>query len=73
MQRTTLHNHKFIDSEEKPLIKNEDFKLLVESAQIVFRYQYLYSLTNQQKFIIKDILDGEKSINKRFNHPEIFK
>ena len=71
--RTTLHNHKFIDSEDKPLIKNEDFKKLVESAQIVFRYQYLYSLTPQQEFIINDILDGEKSINKRFNHPEIFK
>lgn len=71
--RTTLHNHKFIDSDDKPLIKNEDFKKLVESAQIVFRYQYLYSLTPQQQFIVNDILDGEKSINRRFNHPEIFK
>jgi hypothetical protein len=71
--RTTLHNHKFIDSEEKPLIKNEDFKKLVESAQIVFRYQYLYSLTPLQKNIIDDILLGEKSINRRLNHPEIFK
>ena len=71
--RTTLHNHKFIDSEEKPLIKNIDFKALVEAAQIVFRYQYLYSLTNDQKFIVNDILQGEKSINKKFNHPEIFK
>jgi len=70
--RTTLHNHKFIDSEEKPLIKNADYKALVEAAQIVFRYQYLYSLTPQQKFIVDDILLGEKSINKRLNHPEIF-
>lgn len=71
--RTTLHNHKFIDSEDKPLIKNIDYKALVEAAQIVFRYQYLYSLTPNQKFIIDDILQGEKSINKKLNHPEIFK
>jgi len=71
--RTTLHNHKFIDSEEKPLIKNIDYKALVEAAQIIFRYQYLYSLTPNQKFIIDDILQGEKSINKKLNHPEIFK
>jgi hypothetical protein len=71
--RTTLHNHKFIDSDDKPLIKNEDFKKLLESAQIVFRYQYFYSLTPNQKFMIDDILQGEKSINRKFNHPEIFK
>lgn len=71
--RTTLHNHKFIDSEEKPLIKNEDYKALVEAACIVFRYQHLYSLTPQQKFIVDDILLGEKSINRKLNHPEIFK
>lgn len=71
--RTTLHNHKFIDSEDKPLIKNGDFKKLLEAAQIVFRYQYLYSLTPQQQFIVKDILDGEKSFNRALNHPEIFK
>ncbi len=70
--RTTLHNHKFIDSEEKPLIKNADYKALIEAAQIVIRYQYIYSLTPQQKFIVDDILLGEKSINKRLNHPEIF-
>lgn len=70
--RTTLHNHKFIDSKEKPIIKNADFKALIEAAQIVFRYQHLYSLTEQQKFIIKDILDGEKSINKKLNHPDLF-
>lgn len=73
MQRTTLHNHKFIDTDEKPLIKNADYKALIEAAQIVFRYQHLYSLTAQQKFIIDDILLGEKSINKRLNHPELFK
>ena len=71
--RTTLHNHKFIDSEDKPLIKNEDIKKLIESAQIVFQYQYLYSLTNQQKFIIEDILKGDKSPNKHINHSNIFK
>ena len=71
--RTTLHNHKFIDTEEKPLIKNADYKALVEAAQIVFRYQYLYSLTKQQQFIIDDLLQGERSINKRLNHPEICK
>lgn len=71
--RTTLHNHKFIDSEEKPLIKNADYKTLVEAACIVFRYQYLYTLTKQQQFIIDDILQGEKSINRKLNHPEIFK
>lgn len=71
--RTTLHNHKFIDSEDKPLIKNIDYKALVEAAQIVFRYQYLYSLTPNQKFIVDDILQGEKSINRKLNHPEIFK
>ena len=71
--RTTLHNHKFIDSEDKPLIKNIDYKALVEAAQIVFRYQYLYSLTPNQKFIVDDIQQREKSINRKLNHPEIFK
>lgn len=71
--RTTLHNHKFIDSEEKPLIANADFKKLLEAAQTVIKLRYLYSLTPQQEFIVNDMLLGEKSINKRINHPEIFK
>ena len=71
--RTTLHNHKFIDSEEKPLIKNADYSELIKAAQTVIKLRHLYSLTPQQEFIINDILLGEKSINKRINHPEIFK
>mgnify|MGYP006921288856 CR=1 FL=1 len=71
--RTSLHNHKFIDTEEKPLIKNADFKELIEAAQKVVKLRHLFSLTQQQNFIINDILLGEKSVNKRINHPEIFK
>lgn len=69
--RTTLHNHKFIDSEDKPLISNADFKTLVEAAQTVFRLKYKYTLEKRQAFIIKDLLD-ENSINNRLNYPELF-
>lgn len=71
--RTTLHNHKFIDTEDKPLIKNIDFKKLIEAAQFIIKTRHLNTLTIQQNFILDDILLGEKSQNKRINHPEIFK
>lgn len=71
MQRTTLHNHKFIDSEEKPLISNGDFKKLVEAARTLTELKYKYSLERRQAFIIEDLLNID-SVNKRMNYPELF-
>jgi hypothetical protein len=69
--RITLHNHKFIDSEDKPLISNADFKLLVEATRIVFTLKHKFTLEKRQEFIIEDLSD-HNSINKRINYPELF-
>jgi hypothetical protein len=70
--RTTLHNHKFIDSEDKPLISNENFKRLVEAARVLTELKYKYSLERRQAFIIEDLLNID-SVNRRMNYPELFK
>lgn len=69
--RITLHNHKFIDSEDKPLISNGDFKRLVEAARTLTELKYKYTLERRQAFIIEDLLNID-SVNKRMNYPQFF-
>jgi len=69
--RLTLHNHKFIDSEDKPIIPNEEYKKLVFSAKEVSLMLHKYSLVDSQKRLVEDILD-KNSLNKSIYWPEFF-
>ena len=69
--RLTLHNHKFIDSEDKPIIPNEEYKKLVYLAKEVSLMLHKYSLVDSQKRLVEDILD-KNSLNKSIYWPEFF-
>ena len=69
--RLTLHNHKFIDSEDKPIIPNEEYKKLVSSAKEFSLMLHKYSLVDSQKRLVEDILD-KNSLNKSIYWPEFF-
>jgi hypothetical protein len=69
--RLTLHNHKFIDSEDKPIIPNEEYKKLVSLAKEVSLMLHKYSLVDSQKRLVEDILD-KNSLNKSIYWPEFF-
>jgi hypothetical protein len=69
--RLTLHNHKFIDSEDKPIIPNEEYKKLVSLAKEVSLMLHKYSLVDSQKRLVEDILD-KNSLNKSIYWPELF-
>jgi len=69
--RLTLHNHKFIDSEDKPIIPNEEYKKLISLAKEVSLMLHKYSLVDSQKRLVEDILD-KNSLNKSIYWPEFF-
>ena len=71
--RITLHNHKFIDSEDKPLISNLQFKELSDKVRSIdnfdiSEYKEKYSFIPAQERILTYVFNQRNNTN----HSSIF-